>query len=90
LFRRPFLVVLDEPNSNLDNEGEQALGETIRSLRESGSIVVVIAHRPSAIAQVNKVLVLQRGAQMAFGPKEEVVPRLVQPLRQQEGQQHAG
>ena len=81
LYKNPFLVVLDEPNSNLDAEGEGALTNAIKSLREAGSIVIVIAHRPSAIAAVNKVLVMKDGQQMAFGPKEEVLQKVIAPVQ---------
>ncbi|HUS53418.1 MAG TPA: ATP-binding cassette domain-containing protein [Thermohalobaculum sp.] len=89
VFRNPFLIVLDEPNSNLDNDGEQALAAAIKALRDNGAIVVVIAHRPSAIVHANKILVLDGGIQSAFGPKEEVLPRAVKSLRQDHGQQQA-
>ena len=56
LFRQPFLVVLDEPNSNLDLDGERALTAAVKALRKAGSIVVVIAHRPSAVAAVDTLL----------------------------------
>lgn len=72
----PALVILDEPNSNLDAEGDAALASAITRLREAGSIVVVMAHRPSAIAAVNKILMLQDGQQTAFGPKDEVLRKV--------------
>ncbi|AYD00638.1 type I secretion system permease/ATPase [Neorhizobium sp. NCHU2750] len=75
VFERPFLVVLDEPNSNLDSDGEAALGNTIATLRRHGSIVVIIAHRASAIAGVDLVLVLKGGRIAAFGPKADVLPK---------------
>jgi len=73
LYGNPVLVVLDEPNSNLDSEGETALTEAILKLREEGCAVVVMAHRPSAIAAVNLLLVLREGRQIGFGPKDEVL-----------------
>ena len=73
LYRRPFLVVLDEPNSNLDAEGETALAAAITRIRELGSIVLVIAHRPSALRAVDKVGVMQGGRLVAFGPKDEIL-----------------
>jgi len=82
LFRKPFLVVLDEPNSNLDSDGEAALTRAIREIRAAGCIVVVIAHRPSAIAAVDKVLCLRDGRMAAFGPKDEVLKRVVAPVPQ--------
>ena len=61
LYRDPFLVVLDEPNSNLDAEGDEALSRAIFGIRERGGIAIVIAHRPSAIAGVDFVLVMNAG-----------------------------
>lgn len=75
LYHRPFLVVLDEPNSNLDAEGEAALAKAVGKLRELGSIVVLIAHRASALRSVDLVAVMQAGRLTAFGPKEEVLAR---------------
>ncbi|MFB2550187.1 type I secretion system permease/ATPase [Ensifer soli] len=77
LFGNPFLVVLDEPNSNLDAEGEQALAEAIMGVRMRGGIVVVIAHRPSALASADMVLMMQDGRVQAFGPKEEVLAQVL-------------
>jgi ATP-binding cassette subfamily C protein len=78
LYGDPFLVVLDEPNSNLDAEGDEALSRAIMGVRARGGIVVVIAHRPSAIASVDLVLVLNQGRPQVFGPKDEVLSRIVQ------------
>src|SRR5690606_18982782 len=73
LYGDPFLVVLDEPNSNLDGEGEAALTAAIHAVRKRGGIVVVVAHRPSALAAVDLVAVGQNGKLTAFGPKNEVL-----------------
>lgn len=73
LYGEPFLVVLDEPNSNLDADGEVALSKAILGVRARGGIAVVIAHRPSALEAVDKVLVLTNGQAQAFGPKDEVL-----------------
>ena len=78
LFGNPFLVVLDEPNSNLDTEGEAAVSAAIASVRGRGGIVVVIAHRPSAIEEVDQLLVLAGGEALAFGPRDEVLAKTVQ------------
>jgi PrtD family type I secretion system ABC transporter len=78
LYRDPFLVVLDEPNSNLDAEGDEALSRAILGVRERGGIAIVIAHRPSAIAGVDYVLVMNAGRQQAFGPKDEVLNKVLQ------------
>jgi len=75
LYGDPFLVVLDEPNSNLDAEGEAALTEAIAGVRRRGGICVVIAHRPSALAALDLVLVLADGRVQSFGPKDEVLKK---------------
>lgn len=72
LYDNPFLVVLDEPNSNLDAEGEAALTQAIFAIRARGGIVVVVAHRPSALTAVDMVGVIQGGKLAAFGPKDEI------------------
>jgi PrtD family type I secretion system ABC transporter len=76
LYGNPFLVILDEPNSNLDGEGETALTRAIQSVRGRGGIVVVVAHRPNAIAGVDHVLVLQDGRMTAFTGTETVLKAL--------------
>lgn len=73
LFCDPFLVVLDEPNSNLDAEGEAALTRSIFRVRERGGIAVVVAHRPSALAACDYVLVMNAGRMQAFGDRERVL-----------------
>lgn len=80
LYGNPFLVVLDEPNASLDSAGDAALTEAILSIRKRGGIAIVIAHRPSALAAVNKVLVLANGQARAFGPKDEVLKSILQPV----------
>lgn len=77
-YRDPFLVVLDEPNSNLDSEGEEALTRAILSVRERNGIVVVVAHRPSAIASVDRLLMMNMGRPQAIGPKDEVLSKVLQ------------
>jgi ATP-binding cassette subfamily C protein PrsD len=77
LYRDPFLVVLDEPNSNLDAEGDAALTQAILSIRARGGIAVVIAHRPSAIARVDLLLAMKEGRVAAFGPKDEVLAKVL-------------
>ncbi len=78
LYGDPFLVVLDEPNSNLDADGEIALTRAIRRARDQGRIVLIVAHRPSAIAAVDLLAVLVDGTLQAFGPKEDVLRKTVQ------------
>jgi ATP-binding cassette subfamily C protein PrsD len=76
LYGGPFVVVLDEPNANLDAEGEAALTRAIRILREREAIVIVISHRPSALTALDSVLVLHNGEMLAFGKRDEVWARL--------------
>lgn len=75
LYGDPFLIVLDEPNSNLDAEGEAALQNAVATIRARGGIVVIIAHRPSALANVNKLMVMRAGRIAAFGPRDEILAR---------------
>ncbi len=76
LYGSPKLIVLDEPNANLDHEGDQALTKAITAAKTNGASVIVMAHRPSAIAAVDLILSLRDGAQEAFGPKDEVLAAL--------------
>jgi ABC-type protease/lipase transport system fused ATPase/permease subunit len=77
LFGDPFLVVLDEPNSNLDNEGEAALQQAILDLKARRAIVVLIAHRPSALMTCDHVLFLANGTQQEFGPRDEILRKVL-------------
>ncbi len=79
LYGDPFFVVLDEPNANLDREGEAALTEAIRGIKTRGGIVVAIAHRPAAVAVCDHVLYLGQGTQLAFGPRDEVLRKILVP-----------
>ena len=81
LYGDPFLVVLDEPNANLDSDGEAALQEVLGKLKARGAIVVIISHRPSALEQCDKILVLSNGAQQAFGPRTAILQRNSERLR---------
>jgi ATP-binding cassette subfamily C protein len=83
LYGDPFLVVLDEPNSNLDAPGEQALANAILGVRARGGIAIVIAHRPSAIGAVDHVLILNEGRAQAFGPRDKIIQPPVRPLQQE-------
>jgi ATP-binding cassette subfamily C protein PrsD len=78
LFRDPFVVVLDEPNSNLDAEGDAALTNAILGVRKRGGIVVVVAHRPSAIAGIDHLLMMNQGRPQAIGPKDEILTKVLQ------------
>jgi ATP-binding cassette subfamily C protein len=76
LYRDPFLIVLDEPNSNLDAEGDQALTQAILNVRARGGIAIVVAHRTNVLACVDQLLVLAEGRLQAFGPKDQVLSKL--------------
>ena len=77
LYNDPVLVVLDEPNSNLDNEGTLALNTSIRAMKEMGHSIMIMAHRPAAIQECDTLLMLENGMRAAFGPKEEVLKAMV-------------
>lgn len=83
LYGNPRLVILDEPNSNLDDVGEQALAQTLNQLRNEGVTTIIVTHKPTILSAVDKILILQHGQVARFGPKEEIlqiaaVPRPVQ------------
>ncbi len=80
LYGDPFLVVLDEPNSNLDAEGEAALTAAIAGVRSRGGIAIIVAHRPNALLAVDKVMAMGGGRIQAFGPKEEVLQQVTRPV----------
>jgi len=77
LYGNPFLVIMDEPNSNLDSEGEGALTAAILKIRERNGIAIVIAHRPSALTAVDLVLMVSEGRMAAYGPKDEVLSKIM-------------
>jgi ATP-binding cassette subfamily C protein len=77
-YGNPVLVILDEPNSNLDNDGSIALNAAIRRHKQEGGTVLIMAHRPSAIQECEKLLVLENGALRAFGPRDAVLKEMVQ------------
>jgi ATP-binding cassette subfamily C protein len=79
LYGDPFLVVLDEPNSNLDAEGDAALTQAILSVRRRGGVAIVVAHRPSALEGVDMALAMVNGGMAAFGEKEEVLRKVLRP-----------
>ncbi|MBX9741496.1 MAG: type I secretion system permease/ATPase [Beijerinckiaceae bacterium] len=87
LYGNPFLVVLDEPNSNLDAEGDAALQGAIESVRRRGGVAIVIAHRPSALAAVDLIGVVQAGKLVAFGPRDQILAALNRPVAQTSVQQ---
>ena len=92
LYGDPVFVVLDEPNSSLDEVGDAALASAIQAAQSRGTTFVVMTHRTSVLAVANKMLVLREGVQQAFGPRDEVLAALnkaAQQQAQQQAQQHA-
>ena len=77
LYGNPVLVVLDEPNANLDADGENALMQAIAMVRQRGGTVIVVAHRPSAIAALDQIMVLRAGQVVAYGPRDEVLKKVL-------------
>lgn len=77
LYGDPVFLVLDEPNSNLDNDGTMALNVAIRNLKAAGGAVLIMAHRPAAIQECELLLVLEDGGRRAFGPRDQVLREMV-------------
>ncbi|MEO0695441.1 MAG: type I secretion system permease/ATPase [Pseudomonadota bacterium] len=77
LYKDPSLVVLDEPNANLDAEGDAALNTALRRLKERAATVVIVAHRPAAIETVDKLMLLADGEVRGFGPREEILQKIM-------------
>ncbi len=77
MYGDPVILVLDEPNSNLDNEGTMALNRAIKAMKEQGQSIIIIAHRPAAIQECEVLLMLEHGTRVAFGPREEVLRKMV-------------
>ena len=73
LFQSPKLVVLDEPNANLDQEGELALLQAIEKLKETKTTAIIVAHRPAVLQHVDKILVMKEGTVRLFGDRAEVL-----------------
>ena len=77
LLHSPRLVVLDEPNASLDQAGEAALVDAIGALKARGTTVILVAHRPSLLVHVDQLLVVRDGICVLFGPRDEILPRLM-------------
>ena len=82
MYGDPVLLVLDEPNSNLDNEGSEAVNKAIKLFKEEGKAVLIMAHRPAAIRECDLLLMLENGGRTAFGPKDEVLQAMVKNHKQ--------
>ena len=79
LYREPFFVVLDEPNSNLDSDGDTALLRALQAVKARGGVAVVVAHRPTVLQAVDLVAVIGNGQLTAFGPRDEVIRKATKP-----------
>lgn len=90
LYGDPVVVVLDEPNSNLDNDGSVALNAAIKAMKAEGKCVLIMAHRPAAIQECDLLLMIEGGARRAFGPKDEVLREVVSNQKQLATQGQAG
>ena len=76
LFGNPRLVILDEPNSNLDEEGEKALGRAMAAMKAAGCTVIAVTHRSLLLAHVDKLMVMSFGQVIAQGPRDEVIANI--------------
>ncbi len=90
LYGDPPVLVLDEPNANLDAPGEQALVDSIREAKGRGKTVIIMAHRPSAIAACDLLLMIDKGVQIDFGPRDEVLKKRTRNYPQLVGRENAG
>ena len=75
-YMKPRIIVLDEPNSNLDAAGEKALAEAIENARREGSTVIVVSHRPTLLASTDNIVVLNQGAVVKVGPRDQILEEL--------------
>ncbi|WP_134681276.1 type I secretion system permease/ATPase [Paracoccus ravus] len=82
LYADPVLFVLDEPNSNLDNDGSAALNSAIRSIKARGGAVIIMAHRPAAISECDLLMMMDQGLRRAFGPRDDVLRSMVKNAEQ--------
>jgi ABC-type protease/lipase transport system fused ATPase/permease subunit len=77
LFGNPLLIILDEPNASLDSQGEDALMAAIQASKERGAAVILIAHRPSILKSVDKIMILQNGMVQRIAPRDDLLPLLM-------------
>jgi ATP-binding cassette subfamily C protein EexD len=78
VYGNPRLIVLDEPNSNLDEVGERALGVALQKMKETGATVFIISHRPNVLSRLDRIMVLNSGAMTMYGPRDQVIAELAQ------------
>ncbi len=79
VYGNPCLIVLDEPNSNLDDQGEKELVEALERIKQQGSTIIVISHRTMVLQSMDKMLVLKEGATLNYGPRSQVLSALMKP-----------
>ena len=89
LYGKPVLVVLDEPNANLDDAGERALAMSIAQMKAEGTTLFVISHRTSVLKNMDKLLVMKEGQVRMFGPRDQVLAQFAKKPREQVSQQSA-
>ncbi len=82
LYGDPVLVILDEPNSNLDDQGEKALTQTLKGMKEQGITTIVVSHKPSLLASMDKIMMLNNGQVALYGPREEVMKKMMGAVQQ--------
>ncbi|WP_455914796.1 type I secretion system permease/ATPase [Pseudomonas syringae] len=87
VYGSPRLIVLDEPNSNLDEVGERALGVALQKMKETGATVFIISHRPNVLSRLDRIMVLNSGTLTMYGPRDQVIAELAQ--QQAKAQAHA-
>jgi len=78
IYGSPRLIVLDEPNSNLDEVGERALGVALQKIKETGATVFIISHRPNILSRLDRIMVLNAGVITMYGAREQVIAELAQ------------
>jgi ABC-type protease/lipase transport system fused ATPase/permease subunit len=86
IYGNPALLVLDEPNASLDSVGEEALNAALLEIKKAGTTIVLVAHRPSMMAHVDKVAVINEGQLQAFGPRDQVLGGMQRPAAKRVGQ----
>jgi len=89
VFGEPKLILLDEPNSNLDDRGEIALAQALKMLKQRGVTVIVITHRPGVLNEMDKILIMKEGVLVAYGPKMEVLQELNKKSGKTDGRQNS-
>jgi ATP-binding cassette subfamily C protein EexD len=89
VYGSPRLIVLDEPNSNLDEVGERALGVALQKMKETGATVFIISHRPNVLSRLDRIIVLNSGTLTMYGPRDQVIAELAQQQAKAQAQAQA-